>query len=148
MSRLIDADALKRKAQRVATESWKMGLTARIETTLNQFIDWIDNAPTVQPEPTQEIQDILDYLDTVLHPIVSPEHLDVYSRLHDMISSLPYAQPDEIPLEWIDKHLEWLDNCDNDFAQLAKVGIKAMVELWKKDGSGFCSEAKRKKDNE
>lgn len=50
MSRLIDADALKRKAQRVATESWKMGLTARIETTLNQFIDWIDNTPTVQPE--------------------------------------------------------------------------------------------------
>ena len=50
MSRLIDADALKRKAQRVATESWKMGLTARIETTLNQFIDWIDNVPTVQPE--------------------------------------------------------------------------------------------------
>ena len=51
MSRLIDADALKRKAQRVATEFWKMGLTARIETTLNQFIDWIDNAPTVQQEP-------------------------------------------------------------------------------------------------
>lgn len=53
MSRLIDADALKRKAQRVATESWKMRLTARIETTLNQFIDWIDNAPTVQPEPSE-----------------------------------------------------------------------------------------------
>lgn len=43
------------------------------------------------------------------------------------------AQPDGIPLEWIDKHLEWLDNCDNDFAQLAKVGIRAMVEIWKKD---------------
>lgn len=98
MSRLIDADALKRKAQRVATESWKMGLTARIETTLNQFIDWIDNAPTVQPEPTQEIQDILDYLDTVLHPIVSPEHWDVYSRLHDMVSSLPSAQPKYEPV--------------------------------------------------
>ena len=46
---------------------------------------------------------------------------------------LPSAQPDGIPLEWIDKHLEWLDNCDNDFAQLAKVGIRAMVEIWKKD---------------
>jgi len=43
------------------------------------------------------------------------------------------AQPEAISLEWIDKHLEWLDNCDNDFAQLAKVGIRAMVELWKKD---------------
>ena len=40
---------------------------------------------------------------------------------------------DGIPLEWIDKHLEWLDNCDNDFAQLAKVSIKSMVELWEKD---------------
>ena len=49
------------------------------------------------------------------------------------ILNLPSAQLDGIPLEWIDKHLEWLDNCDNDFAQLAKVSIKAMVELWKKD---------------
>ena len=46
---------------------------------------------------------------------------------------LPSAQPDGIPLEWIDKHLEWFDNCDNDFAQLAKVSIRAMVEIWKKD---------------
>lgn len=37
-----------------------------------------------------------------------------------------------IPIEWIEKHLEWLDNCDNDFAQLAKVGIRAMVDVWKK----------------
>ena len=51
----------------------------------------------------------------------------------EVIEMLPSAQPDGIPLEWIDKHLEWLDNCDNDFAQLAKVSIKAMVELWKKD---------------
>lgn len=50
-----------------------------------------------------------------------------------IINELPSAQPDGIPLEWIDKHLEWLDNCDNDFAQLAKVGIRAMVEIWKKD---------------
>lgn len=49
-----------------------------------------------------------------------------------VLTDLPSAQPDGIPLEWIDKHLEWLDNCDNDFAQLAKVSIKAMVELWKK----------------
>lgn len=48
--RLIDADALKRKAQRVATESWKLRVTASVETVLNQFIDWIDNAPTIQPE--------------------------------------------------------------------------------------------------
>ena len=36
-----------------------------------------------------------------------------------------------IPVQWIEKHLEWLDNCDNDFTQLAKVGIRAMVEIWK-----------------
>lgn len=51
----------------------------------------------------------------------------------EKIRALPSAQPDGIPLEWINKHLEWLDNCDNDFAQLAKVSIRAMVELWKKD---------------
>ena len=51
----------------------------------------------------------------------------------DHIDKMPSAQPDAIPIEWIAKHLEWLDNCDNDFAQLAKVSIKAMVELWKKD---------------
>lgn len=48
--RAIDADKLKRKAQECATEAWKMNLTARIETVLNQFIDWIDEAPTVEPE--------------------------------------------------------------------------------------------------
>ena len=50
-----------------------------------------------------------------------------------ILKDVPFTQPDGIPLEWIDKHLEWLDNCDNDFAQLAKVGIRAMVEIWKKD---------------
>lgn len=48
--RFIDADALKRRAQRVATESWKMRLTANVETVLNQFIDWIDQADTAEPE--------------------------------------------------------------------------------------------------
>ena len=56
-----------------------------------------------------------------------------YINAIECLEELPSAQPDGIPLEWIDKHLEWLDNCDNDFAQLAKVSIKAMVELWKKD---------------
>ena len=48
--RLIDADMLKKKAQECATEAWKMNLTARIETVINQFIDWIDDAPTVQAD--------------------------------------------------------------------------------------------------
>lgn len=53
--------------------------------------------------------------------------------LVDKINALPSVQSDEIPLEWINKHLEWLDNCDNDFAQLAKISIRAMVEIWKKN---------------
>ena len=60
--------------------------------------------------------------------------VDEYNgRSVEAIRNLPSAQPDAIPLEWIVKHLEWLDNCDNDFAQLAKVGIRAMVEIWKKE---------------
>ena len=52
----------------------------------------IDALPSAEPEQPPEIQDILNYLDTVLHPIISPEHWDVYSELHDMISSLPSAE--------------------------------------------------------
>ena len=48
--RLIDANALKRKAQREATDAWKLNIKARVETVINQFIDWIDAAPTIEPE--------------------------------------------------------------------------------------------------
>lgn len=48
--RLIDADALKQKMQKVATEAWKMKLNAPIEKTFNQCIDYIDNTPTVEPK--------------------------------------------------------------------------------------------------
>lgn len=48
--RLIDGDALKRRAQKVATEAWKMKIKAEVETILNQFIDWINEAPTIQSE--------------------------------------------------------------------------------------------------
>ena len=54
--------------------------------------DQIKDLPSAQPDCSFEIQDILDYLDTVLHPIISPEHWNVYSELHDMISTLPSAQ--------------------------------------------------------
>ena len=48
--RLIDADALKRKSQKVATEAWKLRIKATVEVILNQFIDYIDAAPTIEPE--------------------------------------------------------------------------------------------------
>ena len=34
-------------------------------------------------------QDILDYIDHVLHPIISPEYYDVYCDLHDMVENCP-----------------------------------------------------------
>lgn len=45
--RLIDADALKRRVQRVATEAWKLKLEAKVETTLNQFLDYVEQSPTI-----------------------------------------------------------------------------------------------------
>ena len=40
------------------------------------------------PDLTRKLQEILDYLDNELHPIVSPEHWYLYADLHDMISAL------------------------------------------------------------
>ena len=57
------------------------------------IMEYIEEVPTVEPEPSTGKQEILDYLDTVLHPIISPEHWDVYSELHDMISTLPSSEP-------------------------------------------------------
>lgn len=48
--RPVDGDALKRRAQKAATEAWKMKIEAKVETILNQFIDWINEAPTIQSE--------------------------------------------------------------------------------------------------
>ena len=50
--------------------------------------------PFSQPEPCEEAQHILDYLDNVLHPLISPEYWNVYSELYDMIAALPSAQPE------------------------------------------------------
>ena len=100
----------------------------------------------------RELSETQKALDTISKQTTKPRYIDAneipYCEVLDAdthkgtgrfmadkkdIDALPSAQPDGIPLEWIDKHLEWLDNCDNDFAQLAKVGIRAMVEIWKKD---------------
>ena len=51
--KLIDGDRLKRKVQRIATEAWMMKLTASVETTLNQFIDYIDEAPAIDIDRPQ-----------------------------------------------------------------------------------------------
>ena len=49
--RIIDADALKRHEQKIATEAWKMKIKASVETILNQFIDDINHAPTINAVP-------------------------------------------------------------------------------------------------
>lgn len=41
-----------------------------------------------QPGWTTDVNDILAYLDGVVHPIVSPENWNVYSELYDMVSGL------------------------------------------------------------
>jgi len=78
----------------------------RSRTTLSAICEdmkgTINALPSAQPEQPSEIQDILNYLDTVLHPIISPEHWNIYSELHDMISTLPSAQPEEF---------EWCTDC-------------------------------------
>ena len=58
--------------------------------------------PSAESNLPFEIQDILDYLDTVLHPIVSPEHWNVYAELYDMISMLPSAQSERKMGHWIE----------------------------------------------
>ena len=45
--RLIDADKLQRRVQSVATEAWKLKLEAKVETTLNQFLDYVEQSPTI-----------------------------------------------------------------------------------------------------
>lgn len=37
---------------------------------------------------SEKKDEILSYLDTELHQIVSPDHWNIYSELHDMISTL------------------------------------------------------------
>ena len=51
--KLIDADKLKRKCQKTATEAWKMKINASAETIMNQFIDFIDEADTVDAVPVR-----------------------------------------------------------------------------------------------
>ncbi len=46
--RLIDADKLQRKIQKLATESWQMKIKASVETTLNAFLDILDRQPTIK----------------------------------------------------------------------------------------------------
>lgn len=65
---------------------------------ISDCLNRIVNLPSAQSEPTTEIQKILNYLDTTIHPIVSPDNWYVYAELHDMVNKLPSAQPEQ---RWI-----------------------------------------------
>lgn len=88
ISRQAAIDALEGKLDKTA----KGDIGSFYNTIIRQDIECIKQLPSAQPERPFEIQDILDYLDTVLHPIISPEYWNVYSELHDMISTLPSAE--------------------------------------------------------
>ena len=65
-------------------------LYERIMHILDERIKPLSSA---QSDQSTDIQAILQYLDNVIHPLVSPENWNVYSELHDMISNLTSAQP-------------------------------------------------------
>ena len=74
---------------------------------MGRCIYMIENIPSAQPEPSTEIQKILNCLDTTLHPIVSPYNWYVYSELYDMVSMLPSAQQEQNTGQWIpNKHTD------------------------------------------
>lgn len=52
--------------------------------------------PAVQSKQSTEVQDILQYLNEYLHPIVSPENWSIYSELYDKISMLLPTHPEII----------------------------------------------------
>ena len=92
----------------------------------------LKDVPSAQPKLSPEVQDILDYLDTVLHPIVSPERWDVYADLHDMVSMLPSTQP---------RKGEWVEIQDDVFAPIvvcSNCGQTAMVEDGEYQRTPYC----------
>ena len=103
------SDLIDRQAAIDAVKKNTFRLTFAEEQNCKGHVAWSANAvysdviegallelPSVQPEPCKDVQHILDYIDEVLHPIVSPEHWNVYCELHDMIAALPSAQPEVI----------------------------------------------------
>ena len=98
----------------------------------------INGLPSAEPERPFEIQDILDYLDTTLHPIISPEYWNVYSELYDMISTLSSTQTEIIRCK------------DCKYAKLTHDGSCKYCDIWfpdeaeYMDGDYYCASAERK----
>lgn len=84
-------DLISRQAAIDALVKWTH-LTWEHLKIIYPMLNVLEKLPSAETELPFEIQDILDYLDTVLHPIISPEYWNVYSELYDMISTLPPAE--------------------------------------------------------
>ena len=56
---LIDRVALKRRVQKVATEAWKMKMTAQVETVMNQFLDFLEQAPAIEAVPMRRTKPVV-----------------------------------------------------------------------------------------
>ena len=128
MDDLISRQAAIALAEEIETK-WLRG---QIELTYAPTIKGLQKLPSVQPERSVRVQEILDYLDAELHPIVSPRYWDVYSNLYDMISSLSLAQHEIIRCKDC-KH--WFDIDDG----RQKHRMCADVS-----GDWFCADAERR----
>ena len=104
ISRQAAIDALARMMPRSYTPDGSHPADEEIFRAQEVFADCIEALeilPSAQPEQPTGVQDILQYLDEYLHPIVSPEHWSVYSELYDMVSMLPSEQPERKKGRWI-----------------------------------------------
>ena len=105
---------------------------------LTEVRDRLKALPSAQLELSMEIQEILNYLDTTLHPIVSPDNWNVYAELHDMVSKLPSAQPEIIRCK------------DCKYGEQDEVGrwfCRSLgCQIGNEDGSGYCADAERRTD--
>ena len=52
---MISREALRRKVQKVAVEAWKLKMTASVETVMNQFLDFLEQAPSVPAVPLDRL---------------------------------------------------------------------------------------------
>ena len=106
----IEVDALEEKLDKIPARSIENADgRAYSLIRLSTVFEIIKQMPPAQPEQPTEVQDILQYLDEYLHPIVSPEYWSVYSELYDMVSMLQSSQPERKTGRWIlyDKRFPW-----------------------------------------
>ena len=85
-------------------------------------------------------QEVLDYLDNVLHPIVSPDNWNVYSELHDMIEELPSAEPM--------RHGKWIFNPSDAFEAMFAKPKCSECGFESADGLNYCPNCGARMDEE